>query len=1852
MGLLPSGSRRIWQAILDQLFPGLARRTKRPITRRPFIEMLEDRTAPAVFDVAAGDSGGLIAAIQTADSGLDESNTINLAGGVYAVDNQEISALSSHNLLIAGPTGGVATISALQNGRVFEIDANVTFQNVIITDGRATDGGGVGGTAALGGGMLIKGGNVVLTGASVTGNLVRGADGKTGAAGSHAGANGKPGEDGADAKGGGIYLAGGSLTIRNSVVSGNTARGGQGGAGGTGQNGVNDSRNGAAGDQGPHGENGRNGGSCSPGGNGFKFLNAPSPSANARGLGTGKQGDNGFAGSNGGNGGAGGTGGVAEGGGIYVAGGKLTIINSTLSNDQVIGGQGGGGGRGGIGGNALGVGGQGGQGGTGASGGRGGHTTAFSGGTFVRGGNGVTGGLGGNGGAGGHGGSGGNGGAGGTGGAAKGGGIYIATGSVQLAASPITGASASSNGGGKGGSGGAGGIGGTGGVGGQGGHGGQGGDAGPASSLIKQGLAPGGNGGNGGTGGIGGDGGQGGKGGKAGDGGDGGDTTGGAVFVEDSALFLVDSSTISGTANQSAGGLAGTPGAGGAGGAGGAAGAAGDPGGPGNGTGPGGFLTGTPGNPGNPGANAGAPGDAGDTGDAGQPGDTGNNTDDNVSGPEVTGSLPAAASITPNSASIPITTLTLPIIGSGFEPTAADNTVAFSNAAGAKATGLVIAATSSLLTVGDLSGLAVGELDAVVTSDGVSTDPPVQIATIIPVVSPSTTSLGVNATTYTINGFGFDTNFANDSVTLSSGTAQVTAATATTLTISVSNLTVGVLRASVSVDGFSNGSQVQVANVVPVITGPPATLAANATTLTINGFGFSTVAGGNAVKFTGGVTGTVVPVSANQINITNLHGLIAGPLSATVTVTVGSGKFASTSAVVATVIPFVTQSSTSLLANAKTLIIHGLGFSSTAAKNSVTFTGGATGTVTAATATTLTVTVAGLTAGPLNVTVTSNNEPSAGSTTVATVVPVITKSTAPIADDASSVNIFGFGFNATTPGQNVVAFSDNLHDVIGGTVTAATPTELTVTGLSGAVLSTVLSASVTVNNVPSGPAVEIGVITSAIMPSSADISASATALTINGTGFSATPSKNILTFSGGASGVVASGSSTMQLDVIDLHGLVGGPLTVKVTSGGFTSAPVQVATVVPVTNEITTNLLANAATLTIHGVGFSSTIAQDSVSLGGAATDKVIAATPTTITLADLTNLTAGPLDATVTVNGVAAAPQEVANVVPVLTRSTASLAGNANTLTIAGFGFDAATPGNNVVSFSGGASGTVTQATATTLTVTSLAGLVFGPLTASVTVDGRTPSSATVQVATVTAGINANPTLMLPATATTLTIAGFGFSTTAAADIVRFSGGATGTVATNPAPISMSLTITNLRGLVGGPLSATVTTGGATSPTAIVAEVQPVVSLFTTDIAANATTLTIHGFGFSTTPGNNNVSFADGATCRVIAATATTLTVADIANLGTAGPLDATVTTNGVASAAPQQVATIIPVVTKSTQSILASAATITIDGLGFDATTPGNNVVSFNNGASGTVTGATATTLTVTGITGLVAGALTAQVTVDGGTPNSPPVEVAVVTPVITSNPSLMLPANQTTLTIDGFGFSTAAGANIVKFTGGVTGTVVPVSSTQLNITHLAGLLAGNLSATVTVNAIPATSQQVATVQPFITTSSADLGINATTFVIHGSGFSTTLKDDTVVFGGGVTGKLAAATATTLTITGLTGLALGTLTVTVTSNGVTSTTDVPVATVVPVVTKDTAALLLSNPPGLIINGFGFDPDPTQDTVTFLDGATATVSQASSTQLVLTDISGLTLGPLMITLEVDGSFDIAAPVQIATVVS
>jgi IPT/TIG domain len=1183
---------------------------------------------------------------------------------------------------------------------------------------------------------------------------------------------------------------------------------------------------------------------------------------------------------------------------------------------------------------------------------------------------------------------------------------------------------------------------------------------------------------------------------------------------------------------------------------------------------------------------------------------------------------PLVTAVTTN---LGITTTSVTITGSGFDTTASNNTVSFSNGA----TGTVTAATATSLTVTfSAQPTSVGALTAVVSTNGVSSGTPVQVATVIPVITSSTASLAAGATTLTINGFGFSTNAAENVVAFNNGAVgTVTASDGSSLSVTFTTIpsTVGALNATVTTNSKAS-TDTQVANVIPSVTSSTDALGADASSIVIKGFGFSGTATDNTVQFNNGAIGTVDSSTATSLTVTfTTKPVGVGSLTAIVTT---NGIVSGSGVQVATVKPSVTSIATGLAATSDSVTIAGFGFSTTPEDNTVVFNNGAEGTVTAATATQLTVAFTTnkkpTTAGSLTAVVTTNSHISGTPVQVATVTPVATESTANLAADASSITINGFGFDLT-PSRNTIDFNNNAV----GTVTDSTATRLTVSFTTKPRSGGSLTATVRTNGVASGTAPQVATIIPVVVAnSSLKLAANAGTLVINGSGFDPVALNNVVTFNNGALGTVTSATSTSLTVTFDTKPTSAGSLTAFVTTNGAVSgSPVQVAAVAPVVTSSATSLAANAATVSIAGFGFDPTATNNTVVFSNGAEGTVTTATPTllTVTFSDGKQPTVGSLTAIVTSNSVSSGTAiQTASVIPVVTSSTANLGINASSIEINGFGFDT-TASRNVVTFNNGATGSVTNATSTRLTVTyTNKPTAVGSLTASVATNSVSTASS-LQVATIIPVITSS-TVNVGVNDTTMTISGFGFDSTSSNNVVTLSTG-TGTVTSST---STSLTVTFGTKPTAGNLTAFVTTNSLSSGTPVqVGTVKPVVTNVTTSMNANAATVTISGFGFDTTPGNNTVVFSSGAEGTVTTATSTLLTVTFADNKKpAAGSLTARVTTNSISSGTSVQIASVVPIITSSTAGLGINSTTIDINGIGFDSI-GSRNLVTFNNGATGTVTNATPTRLTVTfGTKPSAVGVLTATVTTNS-IASSSSIQVANVIGVITSS-TTSKGADESTLTINGFGFDTTASNNVVTLSSGA-GTVTNATATTLTVALSTLPKAGNLTAIVTTQSVSSvTPVQVATIKPIVTTSVANLGFNSDTVTINGFGFDLTPTNNTVAFNLGATGSVTGSTATSLTVRfGTKPTSLGNLTAIVTTNGVNSGSALAVAKMVPVVTSNTANVAL-NATTLTINGFGFDSTtPGNNTVEFNNGVTGTVTGATATTLTVTFSGILTAGNL-----------------------
>jgi hypothetical protein len=243
---------------------------------------------------------------------------------------------------LGGPGGpGTAeggTITGIFGGAGSTINLNGLGNSNAGGPGGVGGAGGAGG-AASGGGVYVATGTLTLVTGTLAGNQALGGSGgagghggtggfgaATGTLGLPVGKTGGAGGAGGQAgpgSGGGIYVAGGKVVLFANTTSGNLAQGGKGGAGGTGGYGPIAALEFGGSFYFGTGSSGTGGTGGTSTGGGKSVVNTAGP------------------GGNGGNGNSG------KGGGLYVSGGAITLIDDTVAVNSVAAGASGSGGPGG-----------------------------------------------------------------------------------------------------------------------------------------------------------------------------------------------------------------------------------------------------------------------------------------------------------------------------------------------------------------------------------------------------------------------------------------------------------------------------------------------------------------------------------------------------------------------------------------------------------------------------------------------------------------------------------------------------------------------------------------------------------------------------------------------------------------------------------------------------------------------------------------------------------------------------------------------------------------------------------------------------------------------------------------------------------------------------------------------------------------------------------------------------------------------------------------------------------------------------------------------------------------------------------------------------------------------------------------------------------------------------------------------------------------------------------------------------------------------------------------------------------------------------------------------------------------
>jgi large repetitive protein len=940
-----------------------------------------------------------------------------------------------------------------------------------------------------------------------------------------------------------------------------------------------------------------------------------------------------------------------------------------------------------------------------------------------------------------------------------------------------------------------------------------------------------------------------------------------------------------------------------------------------------------------------------------------------------------------------------------------------------------------------------------------------------------------NATTFTVNS---DTQISATSP-VGSGVVDVTV-----------TIPVGGISASTAADHFTY--------VGPAVTGvsPSSGSAFGGTLVTIAGSGFT---GATAVSFGVANAASFTVNSDTQITATSPPG--AGSVNITVTTPVATSVI--TSADVFTFSVIVNSNGASVPDSSPTLTINGAGFSTIPSNNTVAFNLGVTGTVTAATANQLTVTITSppTAFGNLTAVVTANGFSSGAPVQVATEASGAWTATSSSGGTGTFANpTLPYALSHSLSGDQITFASGLSGSTITLSSTLTISHNITITGLGAANLAVSGNSSVHDFLVNSGVTASISNLTIKNGHGSGGGIRNQGTLTLSNDTFSA----NTSTTSGGGvynTGTLTVSNSTFTNNSANYGGGLSSVGTATLTGCTFNgnSASITAGGIVNWNGTLTLSNSTLASNIAETGAGIinygttavltlsNDTIAYNTDSVGNGAGVENYQGTVTM-----LNTIVAG--------NHLNSSANDVSGTIAVANNN---VIGNSSGMTItsgAGNHLNVSAGLASALANNGGPTQTIA------LLSTSIAMNNGGALTAIATGHpvGVTDTTIYVTSAATIARTAGNYYILIGSEQILVT------SVNITNNTLTVQRGVNGTTAASHAVGANGFFAMDQRGIV------------RPTPAAIGAFQLEQISSSTVALPANSTSMTISGSAFDPVAANDTVAFSNGVTGVVTAATSTTLTVS-LTGLGSVAggtALDASVTVDGVSSGSAVQVATVAPVVTASTASLPVTATSLTIAGFGFD-TTIAHDSVTFDNGVTGSVTAATSTSLTVSlaGLGSVPGGtALHASATVNGASSGSA-VQVATVDAITTQPSSVLVNATQNT----SFTAATSSSSDSVQWqvnsgsgftdlsnTGYYSGSSTPIlnitwADTNLNLNQYRAVFT-NGAGTLTTNAATLTVDSITT-QPGSESISAgqDTSFTAATFqssdtvqwqVDTGSGFT----------------------------------------------------------------------------------------------------------------------------------------------------
>ena len=1243
------------------------------------------------------------------------------------------------------------------------------------------------------------------------------------------------------------------------------------------------------------------------------------------------------------------------------------------------------------------------------------------------------------------------------------------------------------------------------------------------------------------------------------------------------------------------------------------------------------------------------------------------------------------------------------LTGAGFSANASDNEVTFIGAGGSGDGDDVVATSVRVLSTTQLEvDVPVGAVSgpiSVSVSGGVAAESPsftveALVALAINSIAPSSGPVG---TPVTLTGAGFSANASDNEVTFLGAPGGGDDVVATSVVVNsamelVVDVPVGAVSGPISVS-VSGGTAVEspsftvealvalaINNISPMM-GPIGT------PVTLTGAGFSANASDNEVTFLGAPGGgddvvatSVVVNSAMELVVDVPVGAVSGPISVSVS---GGVAAESTSFTVEALVALTINNISPLSGLVGTPVtLTGAGFSANASDNEVTFLGGSGGTddvvatsVRVLSTTQLEVDVpVGAVSGPISVSVSGGTAVESPSFTVEALVALAINNISPMMGPVGTpVTLTGAGFSLTVSDNEVTFLGapGGGDDVVATSVVVNSAMELVVDVPVGAV-SGPISVSVSGGTSVESPSFTVEALVALTINNISPLSGPVgTPVTLTGAGFSANAADNEVTFlgaPGGGDDVVATSvvvNSAMELVVDVPVGAVSGPISVSVSGGTVVeSASFTVEALVALTINNISPLSGPVGTpVTLTGAGFSANAADNEVTFLGApgGGDDVVATSVVVNSAMELVvdvpvGAVSGPISVSVSGGTSVESPSfTVEALVALAINNISPLSGLVGTpVTLTGTGFSANASDNEVTFIGAGGSGDGDDVVATSVVVNSAmelvvdvpVGAVSGPISVSVSggVAVESPSFTVEALAALT--INNISPLSGPV-GTPVTLTGAGFSANASDNEVTFlgaPGGGDDVVATSVVVNSaMELVVDVPVGAVSGPISVSVSGGVAAESTSFTVDV--VIDNVSPSSGTIGSTIMIAGTGFSSTAGENSVTFlgtADpGDNIGATVSNATDAELRVVVPVGAvSGPISVVVNGGTAVESDPFTVDVVIDNVSPSSGTI---GSTIMIAGTGFSSTA-GDNVVTFLGAADpgdnrkAAVLPSTSTELRVVVPSGAVSGPI--SVSVSGGTAVESP---SFTVDVVIDNVSPSSGTIGSTIMIAGTGFSSTKEDNVVTFLGAadpgdnIGATVSNATDAELRVVVPVGAVSGPIS--VVVNGGTAVESDPFTVDVVIDNVSPSSGTIGSTIMIAGTGFSSTAGDNVVTFLGaadpGDNRKAAVlpSTSTELRVVVPSGAVSGPISVSVSGGTAVESTSFTVDVVIDNVSPSSGTIGST----IMIAGTGFSSTKEDNVVTFLgaadpgDNIGATVSSATDTELTLNVPAGAVSGPISV---------------------